>query len=60
MSELYPCVLGEQDWYYAQRIGQNTPPVMVISEDVGGLTLVAYWIRTDALVRINNEEGDGA
>ena len=60
MSALYPSVLREEDWYFVHQVGKPMPPLMVISEDVGGLTLVARWVRTDALVRINDEEDESA
>ena len=54
MSALYPSVLREEDWYFVHQVGKPMPPLMVISEDVGGLTLVARWVRTDALVRLHD------
>jgi len=62
MSRVYTNVLSEKDWYFARQINKPSPLLMVISEDVCGLTLVASWVRTDALVRLHDapEEDESA
>lgn len=42
-------ILDTDEWTEAVIKGPNPMPCMKISKDIGGLTMVALWMRTDRL-----------
>lgn len=37
-------------------VGDNTLPYMKISDDLGGMTMVATWVRSDKLQEIQHDD----